>query len=73
MRISLNNNMCICDTHPGNADLFAPGTRMLGSISPTLLFKGGQLDNALGTPACAGIFPAVLQAIINVIDRGMTP
>ena len=68
----LNNNMYIFDPHPGLANSIAPGKRMLSSMSPTLVLKDGRPFMALGTPGGTRIFPSVLQAIINVIDHGMT-
>ena len=60
----LNNTMAMFDPHPGTANAIAPGKRMLSSMSPTFM--------ALGTPGGMRIFPTVLQAIVNVIDFGMT-
>jgi gamma-glutamyltranspeptidase/glutathione hydrolase len=45
---------------------------MLSSMSPTLVFKGRRPFMALGTPGGTRIFAAVLQALVNVIDHGMT-
>ena len=68
----LNNTMALFDPHPGNANSVAPGKRMLSSMSPTVVLKDGKPFMALGTPGGTRIFPAVLQAIVNVIDFGMT-
>jgi len=68
----LNNTMYIFDPHPGNANSIAPGKRMLSSMSPTIVLKDGKPFMALGTPGGTRIFPSVLQAIVNVIDHGMT-
>ena len=70
--ILLNNNMYIFDPHPGHANSIAPGKRMLSSQSPTIVLKDGQPLMALGTPGGTRIFPSVLQAIVNVIDHGMS-
>ena len=70
--IMLNNNMYIFDPHPGHANSVAPGKRMLSSMSPTIVLKDGRPFIALGTPGGTRIFGAVLQAIVNVIDHGMT-
>jgi gamma-glutamyltranspeptidase / glutathione hydrolase len=69
----LNNHMSLFDPHPGRANSIAPGKRMLSSMSPTLVLKDGKPFFALGTPGGSRIFAAVLQAIVNVIDHGMTP
>ena len=68
----LNNTMALFDPHPGKANSAAPGKRMLSSMSPTVVLKDGKPFMALGTPGGMRIFPAVLQAIVNVIDFGMT-
>ena len=68
----LNNTMYIFDPHPGNANSIAPGKRMLSSMSPTIVMKDGRPLFALGTPGGTRIFASVLQAIVNVIDHGMT-
>ena len=70
--ILLNNTMNIFDPHPGNANSIAPGKRMVSSMSPTIVMKDGKPLMALGTPGATRIFPSVLQAIVNVIDHGMT-
>lgn len=68
----LNNTMNIFDPHPGNANSIAPGKRMVSSMSPTIVMKDGKPLMALGTPGATRIFPSVLQAIVNVIDHGMS-
>ena len=68
----LNNTMWLFDPHPGRANSIAPGKRMLSSMSPTIVLKDGKPLMALGTPGGTRIFAAVLQAIIHVIDHGMS-
>ena len=68
----LNNTMALFDPHPGKANSIAPRKRMLSSVSPTVVLKDGKPFMALGTPGGTRIFPAVLQAIVNVVDFGMT-
>src|SRR5207249_103589 len=68
----LNNNMWLFDPHPGRANSIAPAKGMLSSMSPTIVQRSGELVMALGTPGGTKIFPAVLQAIVNVVDHGMT-
>jgi len=70
--IVLNNTMYIFDPHPKRANSIAPGKRMLSSMSPTIVFRGRRPLMALGAPGGTRIFAAVLQAIVNVIDHGMT-
>ena len=68
----LNNTMWLFDPHPGHALSVAPGKRMTSSMAPTLVLRDGRPSMALGLPGGARIFPSVLQAIVNVIDHGMT-
>lgn len=68
----LNNNMWLFDPHPGRANSVAPGKRVLSSMSPTIVLRDGQPLMALGTPGGTRIFAAILQAVVNVLDHGMT-
>ena len=68
----LNNCMGLFDPRPGRANSVAGGKRMLSSMSPTLVFNAGKPIMALGTPGGTRIFASICQAIINVIDFGMT-
>lgn len=68
----LNNCMMLFDPRPGRPNSVAARKRMLSSMSPTIVLKDGQPYFALGTPGGLRIWPAVLQAIINVLDHGMT-
>ena len=70
--ILLNNCMALFDPHPGRPNSVAPGKRTTSSMTPTIVSKNGQPIMALGTPGGVRIFTSVLQAIINVIDHGMT-
>lgn len=68
----LNNCMHLMDPVPGRANSIAPGKRILSSMSPSLVMKDGKPFMAIGTPGGVRIFGSVLQAIVNVIDHGMT-
>jgi gamma-glutamyltranspeptidase/glutathione hydrolase len=68
----LNNCMHLMDPNPGRANSIAPGKRILSSMSPTIVLRDGEPWFALGTPGGVRIFGSVMQAIINVIDHGMT-
>lgn len=70
--ILLNNTMALFDPHPGQPNSVAGGRRMLTSMSPAIVTRAGRPVLALGTPGGVRIFPAVLQALVNVIDHGMT-
>ncbi len=68
----LNNCMALMDPVPGRTNSIAPGKRVLSSMSPTIVERDGRPWFALGTPGGNRIFAAVTQAILNVIDHGMT-
>ena len=70
--IFLNNTMALFDPHPGHPNSIAPGKRSVSSMSPTLVTRDGQPFMALGLPGGVRIFPSVLQALVNVIDHGMS-
>lgn len=67
-----NNYMFNFDPHPGLALSIEPGKRVYTSMAPMMALKDGQLQFALGLPGGLRIFPSALQAIINIIDHGMS-
>jgi gamma-glutamyltranspeptidase/glutathione hydrolase len=69
----LNNTMNIFDPHPGLANSIQPGKRMTSSMSPIIVEKDGKPAFALGSVGGTRIFPSVFQAIVNMIDHGMSP
>jgi gamma-glutamyltranspeptidase/glutathione hydrolase len=68
-----NNYMSNFDPRPGNALSIAPGKRVTTSMSPMMALRDGRVVYALGLPGGRKIFPAALQALLNLIDHGMTP
>jgi gamma-glutamyltranspeptidase/glutathione hydrolase len=68
----LNNTMALFDPHPGHVLSVAPGKRMTSSMAPTILLRDGRPLLALGLPGGMRIFPSVLQAMVNVVDHGMS-
>ena len=48
-----------------------PGKRPLSSMTPTIVLKDGKPYLVTGSPGGSRIITAVLQVIVNVIDRGM--
>ena len=52
-------------------NLARPGKRMLSSMTPTIVEKGGNLFMVTGSPGGRTIINTVLQTIVNVIDFGM--
>lgn len=67
-----NNYMVNFDPRPGSALSIAPGKRVTTSMAPTMLLQNGAFRAALGLPGGKRIFPSVMQAIVNLIDHGMT-
>ena len=67
-----NNYMFNFDPHPGRALSIAPGKRVFTSMSPIMALRDGHLAFALGLPGALRIFPSALQAIVNLIDHGMS-
>jgi gamma-glutamyltranspeptidase / glutathione hydrolase len=67
-----NNYMSNFDPRPGNALSIAPGKRVTTSMSPMMALREGRVVYALGLPGGRKIFPAALQALLNLIDHGMT-
>jgi len=67
-----NNYMYNFDPHPGRALSIAPGKRVFTSMAPMMGLRDGVLSFALGLPGALRIFPSALQAIVNLIDHGMS-
>jgi gamma-glutamyltranspeptidase/glutathione hydrolase len=67
-----NNYMNLFDPRPGHALSLAPGKRVTTSMSPMMALNGGKLRYALGLPGGKRIFPSAMQALVNLIDHGMT-
>jgi gamma-glutamyltranspeptidase / glutathione hydrolase len=67
-----NNYMNLFDPRPGHALSLAPGKRVTTSMSPMMALRDGKLVYALGLPGGMRIFPSAMQALINLIDHGMS-
>ncbi|HSE05987.1 MAG TPA: gamma-glutamyltransferase [Methylomirabilota bacterium] len=70
--VILNNTMALFDPHPGTPASVAPGKRVTSSMAPTIVLRDGRPAWALGLPGGVRIFTSVLQAVVNLIDHGMT-
>lgn len=78
----LNNEMGDFNKQPGitntigdigtDANLIAPGKRMLSSMTPTIVTKGGRTVLITGSPGGRTIINTVLQVVLNVTAFGMT-
>ncbi len=67
-----NNYMYNFDPHPGKALSIEPGKRVFTSMAPMMALRDGRVAFALGLPGGLRIFPSALQAIVNLVDHGMT-
>ena len=67
-----NNYMNLFDPRPGHALSVEPGKRVTTSMSPMMALFDGKVVYALGLPGGKRIFPSAMQALINLIDHGMS-
>jgi gamma-glutamyltranspeptidase/glutathione hydrolase len=67
-----NNYMYNFDPHPGRALSIAPGKRCFTSMAPMMALRDGKFAFALGLPGALRIFPSAMQALVNLIDHGMS-
>src|SRR6202165_3115287 len=67
-----NNYMNLYDPRPGHALSLAPGKRVTTSMSPMMALYDGKLRYALGLPGGKRIFPSAMQALLTLIDHGMS-
>ena len=67
-----NNYLYTFNPRPGLANSMAPGKRVTSSMAPVIVLRDGRPRWALGLPGGLRIFPSVLQALVNLIDHGMT-
>jgi gamma-glutamyltranspeptidase/glutathione hydrolase len=67
-----NGCMGVFDPRPGRVGSIAPGKARFSSICPSILFREGKPCLVIGAPGATQIAMGVLQAILNVIDFGMS-
>jgi gamma-glutamyltranspeptidase/glutathione hydrolase len=67
-----NNYMNNYDPHPGFALSVAPGKRVTTSMSPLIVLRDGRVRFALGLPGGVRIFTSAMQAVLNLLDHGMS-
>ena len=68
-----NNYMSNFDPVPGRALSVQPGKRVFTSMAPTMVLREGRVAFALGLPGGLRIFGSAMQALVNLLDHGMTP
>jgi gamma-glutamyltranspeptidase / glutathione hydrolase len=79
--VLLNNELDDFAAKPGAANAYGligdeanapgPNKRPLSSMSPTMVFRDGELELVTGSPGGSRIITTVLQIILNVIDHGL--
>jgi gamma-glutamyltranspeptidase/glutathione hydrolase len=67
-----NGCMSVFDPRPGKTGSIAPGKARFTAMAPTIVFEGACPRLVLGAPGGTFITMGILQAILNVIDFGMT-
>lgn len=67
-----NNYMNLFDPHPGRALSIAPGKRVPTSMAPVMGVRDGEVEFALGLTGGVRIFPSAMQAIVNLVEHGMS-
>ena len=68
-----NGAMGVFDPRPGRAGSITPGKSRFSSLCPSILFNQGRPEIIIGAPGGTQIAMGVLQAILNLIDHGMSP
>ncbi len=69
--IQLNNMLGEQDLNPLGFHRHPPGRRLPSMMSPTLVMHDGTPELVLGSGGSNRIRSAILQTIVNVVDRGM--
>ena len=67
-----NGAMGAFDPRPGRAGSIAPGKARASSMAPTIVFRNGSPFFVVGAPGGTYITPGILQAILNVVNFGMS-
>ena len=67
-----NNYMFNFDPHPGRALSIAPGKRVFTSMAPMMVLRDRQRSHCARPPRRLAHLPSAFQAIVNLIDHGMT-
>jgi gamma-glutamyltranspeptidase/glutathione hydrolase len=67
-----NGAMGAFDPRPGRAASILPGKARVSSMAPSIVFRDGKPFFVVGAPGGTYITPGILQAILNVVDFGMS-
>ncbi|MGO1079081.1 gamma-glutamyltransferase [Inquilinus sp. CA228] len=68
-----NNYMYLFDPHPGQALSLEPGKRITSGITALIGKRDGRPVFALGLPGAHRIPASAMQAVLNLVDHGMSP
>ena len=68
----MNNYMYVFNALPGLATSIAPGKRVTGNIAATVVMRNDAPLYALGVPGGFKIPSIIAQALVNLIDHGMS-
>jgi gamma-glutamyltranspeptidase/glutathione hydrolase len=69
--VHLNNMLGEEDLNPHGFHLHEPGRRIPSMMAPTVVLRDGRPEVALGSAGSNRIRSAIVQTILNVVDRGM--
>jgi gamma-glutamyltranspeptidase/glutathione hydrolase len=67
-----NGCMGVFDPRPGRPGSLAPGKARFTAMAPTMLFRDSSPILILGAPGGTYITMGVIQAILNIVEFGMT-
>jgi gamma-glutamyltranspeptidase/glutathione hydrolase len=67
-----NCHMLMFDPQPGQRNSIAPWKRPITGGGPALFLRDGRVEVLIGSPAGARKVTALIQAMLNVLDFGMT-
>ncbi|WP_298919043.1 gamma-glutamyltransferase [uncultured Roseobacter sp.] len=71
--LTMNNGMMWFDPRPGQPNSIAPGATPLANMAPVITTRDGRPEIAIGAAGGRQIFPAILQILSQLIDRGVSP
>jgi gamma-glutamyltranspeptidase / glutathione hydrolase len=69
--IQLNNMLGEQDLNPLGFNRHPPGRRLPSMMSPTVVMREGEAELVLGSGGSNRIRSAIVQTIVNLVDRGM--
>ncbi len=69
----LNNAMAIFSSDPESPNALRPGARPASTTTPTIIIEEDRVRLVVGSPGGGRIPPAVIQAIVYVVEYGLDP